>query len=40
MWDIDTDEEIESINPGKIEQKVKIEIPIDVEKGFILRRKK
>ena len=40
MWDIDTDEEIESINPGKVEQKVKIEIPIDVEKGFILRRKK
>ena len=40
MWDIDTDEEIESINPGKVEQKVKIEIPINVEKGFILRRKK
>ena len=40
LWDIETDEEIETINPGKAEQKVKIKLPIEVEKGYILRRVK
>lgn len=39
LWDIDTDEEIPAVNPGKAEQKVKMILPIKVEKGLILRRK-
>ena len=40
LWDVDTDEEIQFVNPGKAGQSVKLEIPIDVKKGWILRRKK
>ena len=40
LWDIETCEEIDTINPGKAEQKVKMILPIKVEKGYILRRKK
>lgn len=40
LWDIDTDEEIEYVNPGKEGQKVKLLIPIDTKEGYILRRKK
>lgn len=40
LWDIESDEEIEYINPGRIEQKVKLNIPIKVEPNWILRRKK
>ncbi len=40
LWDIESDEEIEYINPGRIEQKVKLNIPIKVESNWILRRKK
>ena len=40
LWDIDTDESIETINPGKAEQKVKMILPIKVEPNWILRRKK
>lgn len=40
LWDVDTDEPIEFVNPGKAEQKVKMFIPIEVEKNFILRRRK
>ena len=40
LWDIETGEEIDAINPGKAEQKVKMVLPINVEKGWILRRKK
>ncbi len=40
VWDIETDEEIPCVNPGKAEQKVKIKLPIIVENGWILRRKK
>ena len=40
LWDIDTDEPIETINPGKAEQKVKMILPIKVEQNWILRRKK
>lgn len=40
LWDMETNEEIDTINPGKSEQKVKMILPIKVEKGWILRRKK
>ena len=40
MYDTETDEEISTINPGKTGQSVKIEIPFDIEEGYILRRKK
>ena len=38
--DTETDEEIQFVNPGKAGQSVKMLIPIKVEKGWILRRKK
>lgn len=40
LWDPETDEEIEFVNPGKAGQTVKIRIPIKVEENWILRRKK
>ena len=40
LWDIETDEEIQSISPGVKGQKVKIQIPITCKKDWILRRKK
>ena len=40
LWDTETGEEIQFINPGKAGQSVKMLIPIKVEKGWILRRKK
>ena len=40
LWDIDTDEEIDTVNPGKLGQKVKMQLPIRCENGWILRRRK
>jgi len=40
LWDEETDEEIEFVNPGKLGQTVKMKLPIKCEKGWILRRKK
>jgi putative protease len=40
LWDTETDEKIQFVNPGKAGQSVKMKIPIDVENGWILRRKK
>lgn len=41
LFDIDTDEEIMTINPGKKGQKVKIVIPFDkLSPGTVIRRKK
>ncbi|MBR2704063.1 MAG: U32 family peptidase [Clostridia bacterium] len=40
LWDTETDESIECVNPGKAGQSVKMIIPIDVKNGWILRRKK
>ena len=40
LWDTETDEEIQCVNPGKSGQSVKLNIPIKVENGWILRRKK
>ena len=40
LWDIETDEEIPTINPGRANQKVKMILPIEVQENWILRRKK
>ena len=40
LWDIETDEEIPTINPGRANQKVKIILPIEVKENWIIRRKK
>ena len=40
LWDAETDEKIQFVNPGKAGQSVNLEIPIDVKNGWILRRKK
>ena len=38
LWNADTDEEIDSISPGKKGQLVKIHLPIKCEKNWIIRR--
>lgn len=40
LWDSDTEEELEFVNPGKLGQTVKMHLPIKCEKGWIIRRKK
>ena len=40
LWDSETDENIDHINPGKLGQTVKMKIPIKCEKDWIIRRKK
>ena len=40
MWDDETGEEIEYVNPGKDGQKVLMHLPIKCEEGFIIRKKK
>ena len=40
MWDSETDEPIDHVNPGRAEQCVKMQLPIKCENGWILRRKK
>ena len=40
LWDYETDEEIEFVNPGVKDQKVKILLPIKCEEDWIIRRKK
>jgi len=40
MWDTETDEEIETINPGKVGQTVKMHLPIKCKEGWMIRRKK
>ena len=40
LWDIETDKEIDSVNPGKFGQQVKMKLPIICEKDWIIRRKK
>lgn len=40
LWDYETNEEIETVNPGVKNQKVKMKLPIKVENGWILKRKK
>ena len=40
LWDIETNEPIETVNPGKLGQKVKMILPIEVKENWILRRRK
>ena len=40
LWDIETNKEIEFVNPGKAGQQVIMKLPIAVEENWILRRKK
>ena len=38
LYDVETNEEIDTINPGVKEQKVKIRFPFEVKEGYIVRR--
>lgn len=40
LWDTETGEEIQTVNPGKLGQTVKLKLPIKCEKDWIIRRKK
>ena len=40
LWDSETGESIETVNPGKLGQTVKLKLPIKCEKDWIIRRKK
>lgn len=40
LWNADTDEEIDTVNPGKQGQQVKIKLPVKSDKDWIIRRKK
>ena len=40
LYDFETNEKIETVNPGVKEQKVKIKLPIEVANGYIIRRVK
>lgn len=40
LWDAETDEAIEFVNPGKEGQKVKLHIPVEAKENWILRREK
>lgn len=40
LYDVETNEKIDTINPGRKGQQVIIKIPFDVKDGYIIRRKK
>ena len=40
LWDIETNESIQFVNPGKLGQQVKMKLPIECKTGWIIRRKK
>ena len=40
LWDSETEENITSVNPGKLGQTVKMKLPIKCEKNWIIRKKK
>ena len=40
LWDIETNEPIDFVNPGRANQMVKILLPENAETGYIIRRKK
>ena len=40
LWDAENGEEINTVNPGRAEQKVLLKIPIEIQQGWIIRRKK
>ena len=40
LWNVETDEVIDFINPGRANQKVKMKLPVEAKSGYIIRRKK
>ncbi len=40
MWDAETDEHISTVNPGKQDQRVILQLPCKVKPGYVLRRRK
>lgn len=40
LWDTETNEEVDHVNPGKTGQTIKMKLPIKCENGWVLRRKK
>ena len=40
LWDSETKQKIETVNPGKAGQTVLMKLPMKVEEGWILRRRK
>lgn len=40
LWNDETGEEIDTVNPGKANQKVILRIPHEIKEGWIIRRKK
>lgn len=40
LFDSDNGEEIDTVNPGKLGQSVKLQIPYDVKKGWVIRKSK
>lgn len=40
LWDAETGENIEYVNPGKLGQQVKMKLPIQCKPGWIIRKKK
>lgn len=40
LWDTETEEEIQTVNPGRAGQTAKIHLPVKCEKGWVIRRKK
>ena len=40
LVDVDNVEEIDTINPGKIGQAVKMHLPTECKEGYIIRRKR
>lgn len=40
LWNTETGEELETVNPGKVGQNVKMHLPIKCKEGWIIRKKK
>ena len=40
LWDVETMEAIDYINPGRANQKVVLQLPVEAKEGYIIRRKK
>lgn len=40
LWDVENDEKIDAVNPGKQGQQVKMKLPLVCQKDWIIRRKK
>ena len=40
LWDVEDDAEIDTVNPGKLGQMVKMSLPVECEKDWIIRRRK